>query len=321
MSYILGLDFGGTKLAAGLIDPASGAVVARALCPTPASGGAEASLAAMFELAGGLLGSAGSSHATRHPPPATLTAVGVSFGGPVEADGRTVRLSMHVPGWEGMPLAGRLERAFGVRAAVANDGDAAALAEHRFGAGRGVRHMLYLTVSTGIGGGVIVDGRLHRGERAWAGEVGHQILKPDGPPCPCGRNGCLESLASGLSVAREARARLRTTGAPPSLLAALPVDEVTARAVAAAAAQGDALAQEVWGAAMEWLGIGVSSAANLLNPGRVVLGGGLTRAGALLFGPVRRVAAYRALDPLLEIVPAALGDDVGILGGAALVLP
>jgi glucokinase len=247
--------------------------------------------------------------------------VGVSFGGPVEADGRTVRLSMHVPGWEGMPLAARLEQALGVPAAVANDGDAAALAEHRFGAGRGVRHMLYFTVSTGIGGGVIVDGKLHRGERAWAGEVGHQVLKPDGPPCPCGRNGCLESLASGLSVAREARARLHAPRVSRSLLAGRPVDDITAADVAAAAGQGDALAREVWGAAMEWLGIGVASAANLLNPGRVVIGGGLTRAGDLLFEPVRRVVAYRALDPLLEVVPAALGDDVGILGGAALVLP
>ncbi|MFO7170251.1 MAG: ROK family protein [Chloroflexota bacterium] len=310
MTYVLGLDFGGTKLAAGLVD-ARGAVVARQARPTPASGGAQASLALMLEMARELLADG------RLSP---LAGVGVSFGGPVEADGRTVRLSMHVPGWEGARLADRLEQEFGVPAAVANDGDAAALAEYRFGAGRGVRHMLYLTVSTGIGGGVIIDGRLHRGERAWAGEVGHQVLKPDGPPCPCGRNGCLESLASGLSVAREARARLRAEGASGSSLASLAPEDLTARDVAAAAAQGDRLAREVWEAAMEWLGIGVASACNLINPGRVVIGGGLTRAGDLLFAPVRRVAAARALDPALEIVPAALGDDVGILGGAALVL-
>jgi glucokinase len=309
--YILGLDFGGTKLAAGLVDAATGAVVARDSRPTPVGGGAEASLALMLEMARALLTARGSR----------LSAVGVSFGGPVEADGRTVRLSMHVPGWESLPLADRLEDALGAPAAVANDGDAAALAEYRFGAGRGVRHMLYLTVSTGIGGGVIVGGQLHRGERAWAGEVGHQILKPDGPPCPCGRNGCLESLASGLSVAREARVLLRGPGAAMSSLAAIPADAVTARDVAHAAAAGDPLARAVWDAAMEWLGIGISSACNLLNPGRVVLGGGLTRAGDLLFDPVRRVAAYRALDPKLEIVPAALGDDVGILGGASLGLP
>lgn len=297
MNYVLGLDFGGTKLAAGLVE-SSGALAASERRPTP-PGGAPEGLAAMLELARKLL--RGSQ--------APIRAVGVSFGGPVEADGRTVRLSMHVPGWEGFPLAAALERELGAQAAVANDGDAAALAEHRFGAGRGVRHLLYLTVSTGIGGGIVIDGRLHRGERAWAGEVGHMVLQPDGPPCPCGRSGCLESLASGLSIAREARSRLPHLG-----------PNVTARDVSQAVAAGDSAARTVWDEAMDWLGIGVASAANLLNPGRVVIGGGLTAAGELLFGPVRRVAAARALDPALEVVPAALGEHVGILGGAALVV-
>ncbi len=308
MEYVLGLDFGGTKLAAGIVDAATGMVLARSQIPTP-PGGAEASIAAMFGMGRDL---------AQHP--GTLRSVGISFGGPVEADGRTVRLSMHVPGWEGRPLAMLAEQASGVPAAVANDGDAAALAEHRFGAGRGVHHMLYLTVSTGIGGGVIIAEQLHRGEHAWAGEVGHMILKPDGPDCPCGRNGCLESLSSGLSVARDARVRLNSAAGRDSMLAALPIEQVTARDVAEAAAQGDLLAAAIWGEAMDWLGVGIASAANLLNPGRVVLGGGLTRAGALMFDPVRKVVAKRALDPALEVVPAALGENVGILGGAALVL-
>jgi glucokinase len=302
---ILGLDFGGTKLAAGLVTP-DGAVIATRRRATPA-GGKAASMAAMLALARELLAGGGA-----------IRAVGVSFGGPVEADGRTVRLSMHVPGWEQAPLADELEAALGAPAILANDGDAAALAEYRFGAGRGVRHMLYLTLSTGIGGGVIIDGRLHRGEHAWAGEVGHMVLQPDGPPCPCGRNGCLESLASGLSLAREARARLAAEPARASRLRALAPTDVTAAAIAAAAEAGDALAAEVWQAGMEWIGIGIASAANLLNPGRVVIGGGLTRAGDQLLAPVRAAAARRALDPALTIVPAALGDEVGILGGAAL---
>jgi glucokinase len=315
MAYVLGLDFGGTKLAAGLVEASTATVLARATRPTP-PGDAEASLAAMLALADGLLSQPVSAEQGDLP----LLGVGVSFGGPVHLDGRTIRRSMHIPGWADLPLAERLERHFALPARIANDGDVAALAEHRFGAGRGVNDMVYLTVSTGIGGGLIVDGKLYRGRQGQAGEVGHQILKPDGPPCPCGRNGCLEALASGLSVARDARARLQAPDAATSALAALPIDEVTARDVALAAAQGDPLAREVWDAAMEWLGIGVSSACNLLFPARVVLGGGLTRAGELLFAPVRRVAAYRALDPEVEIVPAALGDDVGIIGGAALLL-
>jgi glucokinase len=199
MTLVLGLDFGGTKLAAGLVDLQQGSVLVRRSMATPVSGGAPASLQAMLSVAQVLVAAA----------PAPVQGVGISFGGPVAADGRTVRLSMHVAGWEHVPLATHVEEALRLPAIVANDGDAAALAEYHFGAGRGVRNLLYLTVSTGIGGGIIIDGRLHRGERAWAGEAGHQVLKPDGPPCPCGRNGCLEALASGLSIAREARLRLR----------------------------------------------------------------------------------------------------------------
>jgi glucokinase len=245
--------------------------------------------------------------------------VGVSFNGPVAADDRAVRRSMHISGWDDFALAAWLEQELGAPTLIANDADAAALAEQRFGAGRGTRHLLYMTISTGIGGGVIIDGRLHRGERAWAGEIGHMPLVPDGPPCPCGRRGCLEALASGLSIARAARDRLRSQS-PISNLRSLANDQLTARDVATAAAQGDALAGAVWAEAMGWLGLGVAAAVNLLDPGRVVLGGGLTRAGALLFDPVRRVVAARALDPAVEIVPAALGDDVGILGGAALMI-
>lgn len=301
MTYVLGLDFGGTKLAAGIVDTSTGRVVQSLRAATPA-GGAETGWAAMRHLADQLISQ------SKRP----ISAVGVSFGGPVEADGRTVRLSMHIPGWEGMPLAERCEQAFGVPGVIANDADAAGLAEYRFGAGQGCRHMLYLTVSTGIGGGVIINGALHRGEHAWAGEVGHMILKPDGPACACGGNGCLESLASGLSIAREARANI-----PPSLKDRNPAT-ITARDVAEAAATGDVVAQQIWGTAMEWLGVGISSASNLLNPGVIVIGGGLTNAGDQLFGPVRRVMAYRALSKQVELRPAALGDVIGIMGGAAL---
>jgi glucokinase len=320
MSYILGLDFGGTKLAAGLVDPSSGLVIANVHQPTPA-GGAAASLAAMLDLARSLLAGGRGWGVERHdhPQPLILLGIGVSFNGPVAADGRTVRRSMHIPGWENFGLAERLEHELGAPTLIANDADAAALAEQRFGAGRGMRHLLYMTISTGIGGGVIIDGRLHRGERAWAGEVGHMPLVPGGPLCACGRQGCLEALASGLSVARIARERLQSESLA-SQLRSLPADQITARDVAAAAARGDDLACAIWEAAMDWLGLGVAAAVNLLDPGRVVLGGGLTRAGALLFDPVRRAVAAHALDTDIEVVPAALGDTVGFLGGAALMI-
>ncbi len=303
-ALVLALDFGGSKLAAALVDAASGRVVSTLRCATPAD--AEASYAAMLALARALL-----IDAPDHPH-----AVGVSFGGPVQADGRVVRLSMHVPGWNDAPLADWIERDLGLPCAIANDADAAALAEQRYGAGRGLTPLLYLTVSTGIGGGIVIDRRMFRGARAWAGEVGHQTLDPNGPLCACGRRGCLEALASGLSIARAARQELDANEA--SSLANLPRDQVDARAVAAAAAAGDPLAGAVWDAAMGWLGIGIANAANVLNPACVVLGGGLTQAGDQLFAPVRRIVAERALDPALTVVPAALGEHVGVLGGVAI---
>ncbi|HEU5085855.1 MAG TPA: ROK family protein [Roseiflexaceae bacterium] len=308
MTRILGFDFGGTKLAVGLYNVEQGLLVARRQQATP-HGGASASIAAMIDMARGLLASQSNQG---------LGGVGVSFGGPVAADARTVRLSMHVPGWEHQPLADILEKEFGVPARVANDGNAAALAEYRIGAGRGVQHRVYVTVSTGIGGGMVIDGRLHSGEHAWAGEIGHILLDPDGPPCPCGRNGCLEALASGLSIAREARRVLLENPDQPSSLRSVAPENVDARLVAEAARHGDTLAATVWGTAMLWLGRGLANVANIVNPGKIVVGGGLTRSGDQLFEPVRAEAGRRTLDPDLEIVPAALGDDVGILGGCAL---
>ncbi len=291
---VLALDVGGTKLAAGIVDATTADVRRSLRAPTP-TGGAEASIATMIALARELL---------EHE---SAGMIGVSFGGPVHQDGRTVRRSMHIAGWDDLPLADRLARELGLSAAVANDGDAAALGEARFGAGRGVRNLVYVTVSTGIGGGIVLDGRLYRGERAWAGEIGHLVLDPSGPVCSCGRLGCLEALASGTAIAREARRR------------SMPADS-TAREVAQAAADGDVTAAEIWAGAMDWLGLGIASAANLLDPGRVVLGGGLTDAGAQLFDPVRETVAVRALDPELEVVPTALGTSVGLVGAAAVAI-
>lgn len=282
----LSLDFGGTKLAAGLLDPRSGAVLAERRCPSP--GSAPEGYAAMLAMARELLAAA----------PAPPGACGVSFGGPVCADGRTVRLSMHVPGWEEVPLAAWVERDLGLPCAVANDGDAAALAEQRYGAGKGAQVLLYLTVSTGIGGGIAIGGRIFRGARAFAGEIGHQLLDPGGPPCACGRHGCLEALAGGPAIARAA-------------------GMADARAVAEAVRRGDEAARAAWDRAMAWLGVGVANAANILNPDLVVVGGGVAQAGDLLFAPVRAVVAACCLDPAMRVEPAALGGQTGLFGGAA----
>lgn len=300
MAFVLGLDFGGTKLTAGVVDGLQGNVVDRLCIPTPPD--ARQSLSAMLVLGQSLLSKMS---------PASVMGIGVSFGGLVCVDQRTVRISHHVAGWENFPLAEVLEQQFGLPAWVLNDADAAALGEHRFGAGQGVSNLLYLTVSTGIGAGIILEGDLYRGEHALAGEIGHMVLQPGGLLCPCGRHGCLEALASGRSVARQMEARLARNVASDWNKV-----EVTAKKVAEAAAAGDPLALAVWEEAMRWLGIGIANAANLLNPGRVVIGGGLSHAGGLLFQPVQAIVRQYALDPRLEVIPARLGDDANLVGAA-----
>lgn len=316
MKLFLGLDFGGTKLAAGLVDGEKGVILKDIHCNTPPEKTAAASYAAMMDLAKKLLSSG-----------QNVKRIGVCFDGPIAEDSRHARFSMHVSGWEGVDLAGKIEKELHIPTLIGHDADAAALAEYRFGAGKGVKHMLYFTVSTGIGGGVIIDGKLHRGERAWAGEMGHMVVKPDGPLCPCGRRGCLEATSSGLSIARDMKERLKHATPKPlpagykvSILQSIPKDDITAKTVSDAAEKGDYLAKAVWDEAMKWLGLGIASAANILNPGKIVLGGGLTKSGTLLFEPVRKVVSQRVLDPKLEVVPAAFGENVGIMGAASLLL-
>ncbi|KKS97924.1 MAG: ROK family protein, glucokinase [Candidatus Gottesmanbacteria bacterium GW2011_GWA2_43_14] len=318
MKPVLGLDFGGTKLAAGLVDPQDGRILRSLRCDTPNERMADKSLKAMLSMASDLV----KTYQNR-----SLKGIGVSFDGPVEANGRVPRFSMHVSGWEGFPLAETIEKTFKFPTRIGHDADAAALGEYRFGAGQGVKNMLYFTVSTGIGGGVIINGKLHRGEHSWAGEVGHMTLKPDGPLCPCGRRGCLEALSSGLSIARTARERLKQPIPKPkpseykiSILNDLPMEELTSKTVADAAQKGDLLAKSIWNEAMTWLGIGIASAANILNPGRVVLGGGLSHAGDLMFTTVRKVVKARAMDQTLEVVPAKFRENVGVVGAAALIM-
>lgn len=213
----------------------------------------------------------------------------------------------------------------GVEVALDNDANAAALAEHRFGAGRGVQHMVYITFSTGVGSGIIIDGHLYRGGLGTAGEVGHMTIDVDGPLCTCGNRGCLLAWASGMALARMAREAM-AAGISPGIarLAGGDPERATAEVVAEAARQGDAVAQELVERTGAFLGIGLASLIQLLNPELIVIGGGLSRIGERLFAPMRRSLAERVVNPALaasaRIVQAELGDEVGVIGAAALLL-
>lgn len=307
---LLALDFGGTKHAAAVVAPGERNFqdCRRALSPPGADAGTD--LEIMRSLAREVLGG-------ERP-----LAIGVSFGGPVDATTGTVRLSHHVPGWENIPLRQMLLAEFGVPVSVDNDANVAALGECRFGAGTGCDSFLYITVSTGVGGGWILNGRLWRGAGGMAGEIGHTVVDPAGPMCLCGKRGCVERLASGPYMATEALDRLQAQPERGQILRRLAgesLEAITGLTVSQAAEAGDDIAKEVLERAGWALGVGIGNAANLIDPQRFVLGGGVTKAGEPFLEVVRRVARQTALPEVeFDIVSAALGDEAPLWGAVAL---
>jgi glucokinase len=252
--------------------------------------------------------------------------VGVASPGPLDPASGMVYCPPNLPGWAEVALGPDLTDRTGVPTVLINDANAAALGEYHAGAGVGTRNFVYLTVSTGIGAGVIVDGRLMEGSSGSAGEIGHHTIDRHGPPCRCGSIGCLEAIASGPSIARRFRERLQSLAASGDHhdvtgYSAAGADEITAAAVARSAADGDPLAREVWEDSMQALGIGVVNCIHLFNPDVIVLGGGVTRAGRQLWEPVLRIVDRYALPhprAAVRIVPPALGEDAGLTGAAVI---
>ncbi len=308
---ILALDFGGTKLSAAMTTAGSQTWLAhrRVFTPDDADGAFE--YHTMLGMARELIAETGKP-----------AAIGVSFGGPVDAAAGRVRLSHHVPGWENIPLADNLRAEFDVPAIVDNDANVAALGEYHFGAGQNADPLLYLTVSTGIGGGWILGGEIYHGANGMAGEIGHTVVNPGGMPCVCGKRGCVEAESSGTAIARRARRMIDANVADGmELLALLGVTtrQVTAADVSRATAQGNLLARQILTESARYLGQGIGNAINLMNPRRVILGGGVTKAGELWWHTVRETArGYTLPETPVDIVPATLGDDAPLWGAVQL---
>ena len=298
---ILACDFGGTKLSAAVVDTAVLTEAdpkwhkhLRRLSPPLAS--AETDIEMMIGMGRELL-------AGKRP-----LAVGISFGGPVNYKTGMVRLSHHVPGWENMPLQAQFSTTFDAPVRVDNDANVAALGEWRFGAGRGVADMLYVTVSTGVGGGWILDGRPYRGAGGMAGEIGHMVVDPNGPLCLCGKRGCVERLASGPYMAQDLAAAL-----------GMPREQVSGKLVAEWAAEGEETAVAILERGAWALGVGLGNAANLLSPSRAVLGGGVTKSGNRWWQLVRQTAQATVLPEIqFDVLAATLGDDAPLWGAIAL---
>ena len=313
---VIGIDLGGTKIGTALVDSA-GTIIAHDYQETHATEGQKAVIERMLDGARRVMAQARVNQSQ-------VTAVGVVAPGPLDIEAGVVVAPPNLPGWDRVPLKQLIEDALGITTFLENDANAAALGEYRFGAGRGTEHMIYVTVSTGVGGGLILDGRLYHGANGMAGEIGHITIMPYGPRCGCGNRGCLEALASGTAIARQARERVAR--GVPTLIADLTggdPERITAKLIAEAASRGDVEAREILAEAMNYLGIGMANLVNLFNPELIVIGGGLTNIGEMLFGPVRRAIdrrAFRTPAQVVRVVQAELGDNVGVLGAAAVAL-
>ena len=305
----IGIDVGGTKINAFRV-ARDGTIVDRKSLPTPADDEAE-TLSAMVAL-------------TRSLATPEVIAIGVGAAGMVDAGEGVLRFAPNLA-WRDLPIARRMRDATGLPCQVDNDASMAAYGEFRFGAGRGYRHLLLVTVGTGIGGGIVADGRLFRGAHGFAAEIGHIIVEPGGPLCGCGNRGCWEQVAAGRAIGRMGREAVSEH--PHSLLWRLASGEpakVTGKLVTEAAQQGDDVALGIVSEAGRRLGEGIAGLVNILDPQVVVVGGGVIVAGDLLLDPAR--ASYReAVEgpehrPRVPIIPAQLGNDAGAVGAATLAL-
>ena len=308
---VLGIDIGGTKLAAGVVD-AAGGILARGEIPTVASEGPDRVLERVVGLAKDVLVMAGESGKG-------IARIGIACSGPMDREAGLVFRAPNLPGWVRVPVVEYIQNALAVPAVLENDANAAGLGESRYGVGKGAQSLVYLTVSTGIGGAVILGGRVWHGVTCGAGEIGHIPVVPDGPVCGCGCRGCLEALASGTAIARRARERLAEGAA--SRLCDIP--NFDASDVARLAQEGDGTAWEVWQDSVKFLALGIVAVLAVLAPRCIVIGGGVSQAGEFLFQPLRREVERRIKVIPVEsfrILPSALGRDVGILGAAAVAL-
>ncbi|MBB6119316.1 ROK family glucokinase [Nocardiopsis algeriensis] len=311
----IGVDIGGTKVAAGVVDH-DGQILDKVKYPTPADdpGG----LAAVVARAVGEL------RERRSGKGEDVRAVGVGVAGFVDEDRATVQVAVNL-GLRNEPLRERLEGLVGLPVVIENDANAAAWAEARFGAGRGSDHLVCITLGTGIGGGLVMDGRLHRGRFGVAAEVGHYRVVPHGRRCPCGNQGCWEQYASGRALVAEGRERARTDprGAERMLkLAEGDAEGISGHVITQAALEGDAAALDCFRTVGEWAGAGMADLAAILDPECFVVGGGVSDAGAVLLEPIRdsfaRHVPGRPNRRPAEIRLAELGGEAGIAGAGDL---
>ena len=311
MSLTIGIDVGGTKVLGGVVDEA-GKVLTTARKDTPRQGGS-ALTQTIVDVAKELL--------QQH----SVASVGVSAAGFVSSDRKTMLATPNIADWNGVDLDNQLTKLIGLPVVIENDANAAAWGEAKFGAGKNQDHMMMLTVGTGIGGGIVVNGALYRGAFGIAAEFGHMRVVPEGHICGCGARGCFEQYASGNALLRHAREAIN---ASPEVARNLlsrgdgTVAGLTGQAITDAARDGDPVALAAFNTTGQWLGAGIASLAVLLDPACVVIGGGVIDAGEILLKPTResleRNMPFAGKHPYPQIIAAQLGNEAGLVGVADL---
>jgi glucokinase len=310
---VLAADIGGTKILTAILS-SRGRMLAKDVCSTLADEGVSSVIERLCASIDNLLNG-------NNFKPSSLAGIGIACAGAIDAARGVITTSPNLPEWSDVPLAGLIAERYGVDTYLVNDASAAALGEHRFGAGQGLRNLVMLTLGTGIGGGIIIDGELYLGASGSAAEMGHMIIDVNGPECPCGSKGCLEVFASGTAVARDAAMRIGQ-GEKSSLVDMVQgrLEEITAGKVGAAARNGDALAIDVFSRAAYYLGIGLVNIVNIFNLEMIIIGGGMAEQAEFLLEPARQVVAAGAFPisaQAVRIVPAKLGNEAGVYGAAA----
>ncbi len=311
MAYSIGVDVGGTKVLGGVVNE-HGTVLAHARRDTPRQGGA-ALTQAIADVALELM------------KEFEVESVGISAAGFVSSDRKTMLATPNIAGWNGVNLDKELGTLIGLPLVIENDANAAAWGEARFGAGVNEDHLMMLTIGTGIGGGVVVNGQLYRGAFGIAAEFGHMRVVPDGHLCGCGARGCFEQYASGNALLRHAREAISASPEVARNLLALgdgTVAGLTGKHITDAARQGDAVALAAFNTTAQWLGAGIASLSVVLDPACVVIGGGVIDAGEILLAPTRaaveRNMPFAGKHPSPRIIAAELGNEAGLVGAADL---
>lgn len=316
MAKRIGIDVGGTNVKIALVDD-NGKIIYSNSVPTYAKMGYEYTVNNIKQAIKDLMKETNTT-------PSDIEGIGFDFPGQVDCKTGVVKLAPNIPGWVNVPIAQMIEDEFHIPTRIDNDVRCAALGELKFGAGRGCENFICITVGTGIGSGIVINGKVVRGATNAAGELGHIKLQMNGGPiCGCGDTGCLEAFASGPAIVAMAQDYIKGGKSTKFReMAAVEGGEITPYMVAKAAEEGDPVAKRIFEIVGEYIGIGLTSVINLLNPERVIIGGGVAESGELLLGPIKKTIKERAMvvaGNAVEIVPAQLGNSAGVIGASMLI--